>query len=41
MTTKGWAVAAILRGEIVMRDFALTKASRGNPLRFVETLQPG
>ena len=41
MTTKGWAVATILRGEIVMRDFALTKASRGKPLRFVETLQPG
>ncbi len=41
MTTKGWAVAAILRGEIVMRDFALTKASRGKMLRFVETLQPG
>ena len=39
MTTKGWAVATILRGESVMRDFALTKASRGKPLRFVETLQ--
>jgi dihydroorotase len=41
MTTKGWAVATILRGEIVARDFALIKASRGKPLRFVETLQPG
>jgi dihydroorotase len=41
MTTKGWAVATILRGEIVARDFALTKASRGQPLRFAETLQPG
>jgi dihydroorotase len=41
MTTKGWAVTAILRGEIVMRDFALAEASRGKPLRFVETLQPG
>ena len=40
MKTKGWAVAAILRGQIVMRDFALTAASRGQPLRFVETLQP-
>src|ERR1700759_2701886 len=39
MTTKGWAVATILRGQIVMRDFALTKPSRGQPLRFVETLQ--
>jgi dihydroorotase len=40
MTTKGWAVATVLRGETVMRDFALTKPSRGKPLRFVETLQP-
>jgi dihydroorotase len=40
MKTKGWAVAAILRGQVVMRDFALTAASRGEPLRFVETLQP-
>ena len=40
MTTKGWAVATIIRGETVMRDFALAKASRGKPLRFVETLQP-
>jgi len=41
MTTKGWAVATILRGEIVARDFSLTKPSRGQPLRFAETLQPG
>ena len=40
MKTKGWAVATILRGQIVMRDFALTQASRGQPLRFVETLEP-
>src|SRR6185437_11882103 len=40
MKTRGWAVATIVRGEIVMRDFALTKASRGQPLRFVETLEP-
>ena len=40
MKTKGWAVAAILRGQIVMRDFALTKAASGKPLRFVETLEP-
>ena len=39
MTTKGWAVATILRGQIVMRDFALVTPSRGQPLRFVETLQ--
>jgi dihydroorotase len=40
MKTKGWAVAAILRGAVVMRDFALTKQSTGQPLRFVETLSP-
>ncbi len=39
MKTKGWAVAAILRGQFVMRDFALAAASQGQPLRFVETLQ--
>src|ERR1700761_700465 len=38
MTTKGWPVATVLRGQFVMRDFALTKASQGKPLRFVETL---
>ena len=40
MKTKGWAVAAILRGAFVMRDFALTRAASGRPLRFVETLEP-
>ena len=40
MKTKGWAVAAVLRGRFVMRDFALTMPSQGAPLRFVETLQP-
>ena len=40
MKTKGWAVAAILRGRVVMRDFALTLPSQGAPLRFVETLKP-
>jgi dihydroorotase len=40
MKTKGWAVAAILHGQIVMRDFALTQAGSGMPLRFVETLEP-
>ena len=39
ITTKGWALATILRGQIVMRDFALVSPSRGQPLRFVETLQ--
>jgi dihydroorotase len=40
MKTKGWAVATILRGQIVMRDFALTGEGLGQPLRFVETLEP-
>ncbi|HJT41904.1 MAG TPA: dihydroorotase [Rhizomicrobium sp.] len=40
MTTKGWPVATILRGHVVMRDFAATGAALGAPLRFVETLEP-
>jgi dihydroorotase len=40
MTTKGWALATVLRGRFVMREFALTDASQGQPLRFAETLQP-
>ena len=40
MKTKGWPVAAILRGRTVMRDFAVTGAAAGQPVRFVETLVP-
>jgi len=40
MTTKGWPVATILRGSIVMRDFAATGSAGGKPVRFVETLEP-
>jgi dihydroorotase len=40
MITKGWALATVLRGQFVMRDFTLTAASKGQPLRFAETLQP-
>jgi dihydroorotase len=40
MTTTGWPVATIIRGKAVMRDHALTLASQGAPLRFVETVQP-
>jgi len=40
MKTKGWPVATILRGTVVMRDFAAVGAARGAPLRFVDTLQP-
>jgi dihydroorotase len=40
MKTKGWPVATILRGNIVMRDFAACGEARGEPVRFVETLAP-
>jgi len=40
LTTKGWPVAAILRGRIVMRDFAAVGEAQGQPVRFVETLEP-
>ena len=40
MKTKGWPVATVLRGQFVMRDFALTAEGSGHPMRFVETLQP-
>jgi dihydroorotase len=40
MTTTGWPVATIIRGKTVMRDHALTLASQGAPLRFVETITP-
>ncbi|HEY4112786.1 MAG TPA: dihydroorotase [Rhizomicrobium sp.] len=39
MTTTGWPVATIIRGQTVMRDGALLAAGRGEPVRFVETLQ--
>ena len=40
MKTKGWAVASVLAGEIVVRDFALPGKATGKPLRIVETLEP-
>jgi dihydroorotase len=40
MTTKGWPVATILRGHTVMRDFAATGRAQGQPVRFMETLEP-
>jgi dihydroorotase len=39
MTTQGWPVVTILRGRIVMRDFAATGAAQGRAIRFVETLE--
>jgi dihydroorotase len=38
MTTTGWAVATIIRGQTVMRDGALGAGGQGKPVRFVETL---
>jgi len=40
METTGWPVATIIRGQTVMRDHALTLASKGQPIRFVDTLEP-
>jgi hypothetical protein len=40
MKTKGGPVATILRGRIVMRDFAAVGPAQGAPLRFVDTLEP-
>jgi hypothetical protein len=40
MKTRGWAVAAFLRGRAVMRDFAAVGPAGGEPVRFVETLVP-
>jgi dihydroorotase len=37
---KGWPMATIIRGTVVMRDDELIAPSLGQPLRFVETLQP-
>ncbi|HVV28343.1 MAG TPA: dihydroorotase [Rhizomicrobium sp.] len=40
MKTRGWPVATILRGRVVMRDFAAVGEAGGAPVRFVETLEP-
>ena len=36
METTGWALATIIRGQVVMRDRALTQGGKGAPLRFFE-----
>ena len=38
MTTTGWPVATIIRGQTVMRDGVLIASGAGMPVRFVETL---
>ena len=35
---KGWPMATIIRGQIVMRDGELTAPGIGAPIRFQETL---
>lgn len=41
MTTTGWPVGTIIRGQIIMRDGALVAPGIGAPVRFLETLVPG
>ncbi len=38
MEAKGWPMATIIRGQIVMRDGALENPSAGAPMRFLEAL---
>jgi len=38
MTAKGWPMATITRGRVVMRDGEITTPSVGEPIRFLETL---
>src|SRR3954471_2562590 len=40
MTTTGWPIATVIRGRIIMRDGAVTAAGQGQPVRFLETLEP-
>lgn len=38
MTAKGWPMATITRGRVVMRDGEITTPSIGEPIKFLETL---
>ena len=40
MQVKGWPVATIIRGRVVMRDDEVTAPHSGEPVRFQETLVP-
>ncbi len=40
MEAKGWPVATFIRGAMVMCEDTLVAPGRGEPVRFVETLQP-
>ncbi len=41
MTVTGWPTATVVRGRTVMRDDELQGAPAGEPVRFLETLEPG
>jgi dihydroorotase len=38
MEAKGWPIATIIRGRIVMRDDEVAAPHFGQPVRFLETL---
>jgi dihydroorotase len=38
MEAKGWAMATIIRGQVVMRDGEVAAPGRGAPVRFLENL---
>ncbi len=38
MEAKGWPMATIIRGRVVMRDDEIVAKGLGEPVRFVETL---
>ncbi|HVO02345.1 MAG TPA: dihydroorotase [Candidatus Cybelea sp.] len=40
MTVTGWPKATVIRGRIVMREDELIGKAAGEPVRFIETLQP-
>jgi dihydroorotase len=39
LAATGWPMATIIRGRIVMRDGELTASGKGEPIRFLETLE--
>jgi dihydroorotase len=38
MEAKGWPIATIVRGRVVMRDDEIVEPGLGQPVRFLETL---
>ncbi len=38
LEAKGWPIATIIRGRVVMRDDEIVAPSLGEPVRFLETL---